>query len=171
MVGRDHRVLVLEVAGEEDREPSQPQPNKLPAVCEWLFASWSSWFRTQPQLMYARFWLAARMVQRTNALSCLWHRLFAFVTDNISPCMSEFLKCCRPYSQECSLRKVHMRIISRAFVPCPCLASQILADILAEHLGCLPQHRLQASCERACFELYWQSLWSLFTNARICLNE
>jgi hypothetical protein len=55
MVGCDHSVLVLEVAGEQEREPSQLQPNKLPAVCEWLFASWSSWFRTQPQLMYARF--------------------------------------------------------------------------------------------------------------------
>ena len=46
MVGRDHRVLVFEVAGAPVRQ------QQLPAVCTWLLSSWSSWFKTQPQLMY-----------------------------------------------------------------------------------------------------------------------
>ena len=51
MVGReDHRVLVLEVA--EDQALEQ-QRRKLPAACEWIYSSWSSWFRAQPQLMNA----------------------------------------------------------------------------------------------------------------------
>jgi hypothetical protein len=55
MVGRDHRVLVLEVVGQQQQECQQQQQQKhrLPSACEWLFASWSSWFQTQPQLMYA----------------------------------------------------------------------------------------------------------------------
>jgi hypothetical protein len=85
--------------------------------------------------------------------------------------MSEFLKCCRPYSQECALRKVHMRMISHALLRCLCLALQILADKLAEHVGCLPQHRLQASYEQTYRALYWQSAWPIFTNYRMCLIE
>ena len=51
MVGReDHRVLVLEVA--EDQALEQ-QRRKLPAACEWIYSSWSSWFQAQPQLMNA----------------------------------------------------------------------------------------------------------------------
>jgi hypothetical protein len=47
--------MVLEVAGEQElglRGLQEPQQPKLPASCEWLCSSWSSWFQTQPQLMY-----------------------------------------------------------------------------------------------------------------------
>lgn len=68
MVGRDHSVMVLEVAGESERGLLEPhdlrQTKPLPAACEWLFSSWSSWFRTQPQLMYA----AQHRIERVFAL-------------------------------------------------------------------------------------------------------
>ena len=96
MVGRDHRVLVLEVAGQQQQECQQQQQQQLlqqkyrmPSACEWLFASWSSWFQTQPQLMYALSYNLRFAIPKGQQLSFM---------SEVANALSSLLLLSRPFS-------------------------------------------------------------------------